>query len=83
MIPGRRVHAIFGFCDIKQFKMTTRALQERMMLFVNEIARIVHGISIEYLGVPNKIIGGTFLIVWKIPESEIDYNEDIRKPTIA
>ena len=53
------------------------------MIFVNEIARIVHGISIEYLGVPNKIIGGTFLIIWKIPESEIDYNEDINKPKIA
>jgi len=37
------------------------------MLFVNDIAKIVHGISSEYLGIPNKNIGDAFLIVWKIP----------------
>mmetsp|Transcript_37757 Transcript_37757/g.57811 ORF Transcript_37757/g.57811 Transcript_37757/m.57811 type:complete len:143 (-) Transcript_37757:606-1034(-) len=42
------------------------------MLFVNDIAKIVHGISCEYLGIPNKNIGDAFLIVWKLPKSEID-----------
>lgn len=37
------------------------------MLFVNDIAKIVHGVSCEYLGIPNKNIGDAFLIVWKIP----------------
>lgn len=46
------------------------------MIFVNEVAKIVHGVVNEYLGVPNKNIGDAFLLVWKIPESEIfqDFN---------
>lgn len=75
MMPGKKVMAIFGFCDIRQFTDTTEALQEKVMLFVNEIARIVHGVVNEFLGVPNKNIGDAFLMVWKIPETElfIDY----------
>ena len=41
------------------------------MIFVNEIARIVHGIVNEFLGVPNKNIGDAFLLVWKFPDSEV------------
>ncbi len=44
MIPGNKVVAVFGFCDIRQFTDTTEILQEDVMLFVNEIAEIVHGI---------------------------------------
>jgi hypothetical protein len=44
MIPGNKVVAIFGFCDIRQFTDTTEILQEDVMLFVNEIAELVHGI---------------------------------------
>jgi hypothetical protein len=43
------------------------------MIFLNEIARIVHGTTTEYLGIPTTIIGGTFLIIWKIP----NLNENI------
>ena len=74
MIPGKKTMAIFGFCDIRQFTDTTEALQERVMIFVNEIGRIVHGITNEFLGVPNKNVGDAFLLVWKIPESELFYN---------
>ena len=63
--------AIFAFCDIRQFTDTTEALQENVMVFVNQIARIVHSIAYEYLGMPNKNIGDAFLLVWKIPESEV------------
>ena len=35
MIPGTKVVAIFGFCDIRQFTDTTEVLQEEVMLFVN------------------------------------------------
>jgi hypothetical protein len=41
------------------------------MAFVNEIARVVHGETHEYLGDPNKNIGDAFLLVWKFPENEI------------
>jgi len=76
MMPGKKVMAIYGFCDIRQFTDSTEALQESVMIFVNEIARIVHGVTNEYLGMPNKNIGDAFLLVWKIPESEVflDFN---------
>jgi len=42
------------------------------MLFVNDIAKIVHGVSCEFLGIPNKNIGDAFLVVWKIPQIELN-----------
>ena len=66
-IRGNKSMAIFGFCDIRKFTNTTEALQEQVMPFVNDIAKIVHGMTIEYLGIPNKNIGDAFLILWKIP----------------
>jgi class 3 adenylate cyclase len=42
MIPGKRILAVFGFCDIRNFTDATEVLQEDVMVFVNEIADIVH-----------------------------------------
>lgn len=42
MIPGNKVMAVFGFCDIRNFTDTTEVLQEDIMEFVNTIADIVH-----------------------------------------
>jgi class 3 adenylate cyclase len=44
------------------------------MIFVNEIAEIVHGIIDHYNGSANKNIGDAFLLVWKFNES--DYSPD-------
>lgn len=41
------------------------------MVFVNEIAHVVHGETHEFLGDPNKNIGDAFLLVWKFPHNEI------------
>ena len=35
------------------------------MIFVNEIAQIVHGVVDMYQGAANKNIGDAFLLVWK------------------
>ena len=43
MLPGVKIMAIFGFCDIKNFTDATEVLQTGVMLFVNEIAEITHG----------------------------------------
>jgi hypothetical protein len=32
MVPGRKVNAIFGFCDIRQFTDTTEVLQEQVRI---------------------------------------------------
>ncbi len=42
MIPGTKCVGIFGFCDIRNFTDTTEILQEKVMVFVNTIADIVH-----------------------------------------
>ena len=42
MVPGKKILAIFGFCDIRNFTDATEVLQEDVMVFVNEIAEIVH-----------------------------------------
>merc|ERR1719382_179061 len=35
MIPGNKVEAVFGFCDIRNFTDTTEVLQDKVMVFVN------------------------------------------------
>jgi len=66
MIPGRRVEAIYGHCQIKDFNVTTEVLQERTMVFVNQVADIVHRIVDEHLGAANKNVGEAFLLVWRV-----------------
>eukprot|EP00921_Rhytidocystis_pertsovi_P005489 GHVQ01009452.1.p1 GENE.GHVQ01009452.1~~GHVQ01009452.1.p1 ORF type:complete len:1149 (-),score=136.56 GHVQ01009452.1:121-3567(-) len=69
MIPGRKVNAIFGFCDIRNFTDATEILREKVMVFVNQIAGIVHGVVDDYSGSANKNIGDAFLMVWKFPDT--------------
>jgi hypothetical protein len=38
MLPGNKIMAIFGFCDIRNFTDATEVLQTGVMVFVNEIA---------------------------------------------
>ena len=78
MLPGKKMLAIFGFCDIRNFTDATEVLQTGVMVFVNEIAEIVHGTADHYNGSANKNIGDAFLIVWKFgPE---DYEPDQANP---
>jgi len=65
MIPGKKIQACFGFCDIRRFTDTTECLQEEVMVFVNNIADIVHEAAVRTNGAPNKNIGDAFLCVWK------------------
>jgi class 3 adenylate cyclase len=72
MLKGKKKVAIFGFCDIRNFPTVNEALQEDTMLFVNEIAEIVHSSVDRFAGAANKNIGDAFLMVWKFPpEDEI------------
>jgi len=76
MLPGVKIMAIFGFCDIRNFTDATEVLQEGVMLFVNEIAEICHGIVDLYSGAANKNIGDAFLMVWKMEEDDQLIDED-------
>ena len=71
IIPGQKIIAIFGFCDIRNFTDATEVLQEEVMVFVNAIGAIVHDTVDQYSGAPNKNIGDAFLLVWKFDESNV------------
>ena len=72
MIPGNKIMAIFGFCDIRNFTDATEILQADVMVFVNEIAEIVHSLVDKFGGAANKNIGDAFLLVWKFDEEDYD-----------
>ena len=75
MLPGQKIIAIFGFCDIRNFTDSTEVLQEGVMLFVNEIGEIVHGETDKYLGTANKNVGDAFMLVWKFEAEDIVQGE--------
>ena len=79
MIPGKKVTAIFGFCDIRQFTDTTECLQEEVMVYVNKIGEIVHRCTHQYYGAANKNIGDAFLLAWKICDGDLDEEEEKRE----
>lgn len=76
VIPGVKGMAIFGFCDIRGFADATEALEQDVMLFVNQVAEIVHSECDLHQGASNKNLGEAFLMVWKFPKSDIDSFDD-------
>ena len=71
MIPGSKVFAVFGFCDISEFNKCTETLEESIMMFVNQIAAIVHDSCQHFGGSVNKNIGSAFLLVWKFDQADM------------
>jgi class 3 adenylate cyclase len=49
------------------------------MQFVNQIAEIVHGVVVEFLGAANKNTGDTFLLVWR-STCDVESNGDANDP---
>lgn len=68
---GQMIEAIFGFCIIRDFADTLQVLQGEIMVYVNQIAEVVHSIVHKYSGAANKNIGNAFLCVWKLPDPRI------------
>ena len=66
---GRVVHAIFGFCDIRNFTDCTEVLHAKIVNLVNGVAEHIHTCVLDNYGAPNKNIGDAFLLVWK-PKGE-------------
>jgi class 3 adenylate cyclase len=75
VLSGKKIVAIFGFCDIRNFTDATEVLQTKVMNFVNEIAAIVHGVVNRCACNANKNIGDAFLLVWKFKEKETIISE--------
>lgn len=70
MIPGKKIEAIFSFCDIRNFTDTTEVLEEKVMTFVNQVAEVVHGAAHRTGGASNKNVGDAFLLIWKFPPDQ-------------
>ncbi|KAG7393175.1 hypothetical protein PHYBOEH_006173 [Phytophthora boehmeriae] len=71
MLPGKKITAIYGFCDIRQFTDTTECLQEEVMVYVNKLGDIMHSGTHNYYGMANKNVGDAFLLSWKICDGEL------------
>ena len=71
MLPGEKIISIFGFCDIRKFTNATEILREGVMIFVNEIGHICHGIVDRFSGAANKNVGDAFLFVWKLEPEDM------------
>ena len=68
--PGRKVDAIFGYVSILDFNTTTEVLEDRIVVLVNQVAEIVHGIVEEFNGFVSKNYGSGFLLVWRIDDED-------------
>lgn len=69
MIPGRRIDAIFVSIRIQNFSLIASVLQDKVMLFVNQVCEIVHGVTDEFHGMANRNNGDAFLMVWRLTNS--------------
>ena len=44
-------------------------LQTEVMMFVNQVAEVVHSVVDKFQGSANKNIGDAFLLVWKFDQN--------------
>lgn len=68
MVQGKRIFAIFGFCDIKNFSYIDEALQEDVMIFINQVCEIIHNTIGHFHGIVIKNKEGSFIFAWRFPE---------------
>jgi len=61
---GTEIEAIFGFCTIADFMEVTDVLLDKVQVFVNQIAQLVHLCAHEYYGMPAPSEGHSFLLTW-------------------
>lgn len=64
--PGKRVEAIYGYISIRNFNTITEILQDGVVVLVNRVADIVHGIVDEFNGYTSKNYGSGFLVLWRL-----------------
>ena len=72
MIKGKRITAIYMFCDIRSFTDTTECLQEEVMVYVNSLGDLCHSTTVAYYGMANKNVGDAFLLSWKLCDGDLE-----------
>lgn len=71
LLPGVRIYAVIGFCDIHHFDDINNNLADDVLTFVNTVAEIVHSRVHYWGGQVNKNLGNAFVILWRIGD-ELD-----------
>jgi len=69
MSSGSKIRGIFLFTDIRGFTEVSECLGKNIIVFVNDVASVVHETTAEFSGATNKNIGDAFLAVWTFPGS--------------
>ena len=82
MLPGAKVKAVFVSIRVKHFPIISAILKDKVVLFMNQLAEIVHGITDEFNGMPNKSDSGSFLMVWRLTD-DADKNRQINDMAVA
>jgi hypothetical protein len=59
-----------GFCDIHHFEDVNHRLGNDVLVFVNQIAEIVHSRVAAWAGQCNKNLGNAFVIIWRIGDED-------------
>ncbi len=75
LIPGIRVYAIVGFCDIHHFEDVEDRLKKDILTFVNSLAEIVHSTVQHWGGQCNKNLGNAFVVIWRIGDEDSLMNQ--------
>jgi class 3 adenylate cyclase len=75
LLPGIRVYAVVGFCDIHHFDECLLLLERDVLTFVNSIAEIVHNMVGHWGGQCNKNLGNAFVIIWRIGDETTLHNQ--------
>ena len=76
---GTRIEAVFGHINIIDFPMITEVLQSGIVVLVNQVADVVHGLVDEFSGFVCHNTGSGFFVVWKLPPEQVtdeDSEED-------
>jgi class 3 adenylate cyclase len=65
--PGQNIEGVFGYITIEHFSIVTEVLQDGIVMLVNRLAEIIHGIVDEFCGFTCKNTGSGFSLLWKLP----------------
>jgi hypothetical protein len=68
----KKSFCVAALCRLNHISKITEVLGEDVFGFLNEIALIVHNAAFKYGGYCTKILDHGFLIIFKIPEEEIE-----------
>jgi len=67
LIPGKKINMIFSICKIGNFSETTDCLLDEIVVFVNQIVKIIHQCAKEWDGTPTTNNGDRYMLSWRIP----------------